>query len=968
MRVRLGTAAAAGLAVALAAAGQASAYNSVPAANGDAWGVHDAHMPGLDTGSIRDNAVSGALRGFGGIQVRVSGGIAGHPSLRLNGQLMRGFGLRFDGDSRFRSTNAVNMGGLLIERSIYVERTANWARWYDSFTNTTNRRITVEVVFGGATGYQTGTNASRVVETSDGDTLIEPGDTWSLVASPVAAQGNRSAQGPSGVVIGSESGGLLSASNWLYRSFDTGFVNDGPDANFQGYSNRLVILPGETRSLAHFVAIGLREATAAAAGTQVALVKQQLKSLAASPDFVGLTRAEICTLSNWDVSAVDCTGIIPQEPEAAPYVAPATTTSRYDVVGKTITEMQADMESGRTTSQEITRAYLDRIAAYDVGQLGFHSFTYVAKDAMEQARRADARRAAGETGDLLGIPVAPKDLYDTKDMPTTNGSWAFEGFMAQRDAFQVRKLREAGAVILGKATMAEYANSGHYSESAWGQVWNAFNPSKSSIGSSGGSAVATALSLTGFALGSQTGDSLWGPSSAASLVSLRGTDGMQSLTGVMPLTWLNDYAGAITRSIPDLARVLNVVSGTDPEDPLTADADQHRPADWKTTLRADALEGKVIGYIPERFVDPFGTTGTSEAMLEALKHFEEAGATVKPISPEPSAPTAPTGTDRNYHGWQEWLDAHPEAPYSDPVEIITSQKRLPYARRASYTGNGSLTPAEVQAWKDYRAEYKARIKQWMDDEGVDAVVYAGLLSDVLMNDGPNPSFGRVDPPHSAAGVPAMIFPSGVNDHGEPMNFQLIGRAWDDSKLMGYAYAFDLKAQGHMVPDTAPALTYVPGSDPAPIVIDKPVPPITQSPVPEPASNDGTTTGTTPPPSGSAAAESTAPPAPVLRTGVKLAPSYTTTRRGSRVVVRVRATLPRALAGRTLLLQRQVKTGSRVRVANVARVRIPASGRVNGAVTLPAATAYRLRMKVGATAATRAATSGFKLVKAPAVRG
>lgn len=949
MRARLGTAAtAAGLAALLTGAGSAAAYNSVPAANGDRWGVHDAHMPGLDTGSIRDNAVSGALRGFGGIQVRVTGGIAGDPSLRLNGQLMRGFGLRYDGLSTFRTTKAVNLGGVLIERSIHIERTANWARWFDSFTNTTGRPVTVEVVFGGATGYDTGTNASRVVETSDGDPLIEPGDTWSLVASRVAAQGNRSAQGPSGVVIGEGGGGLLAATNWLYRGFDTAIATDGHDANFQGYSNRITLQAGETRSLAHFVAIGLREETAGDAGTQVALVKQQLEDLAASPDFTGLTVPQICTLANWTTLGVSCSGITPQEPEATPYITEPVTSSRYDVVGKTITQMQADMEAGRTTSQEITRAYLDRIAAYDVGQFGFHSFTYVARDAMAQAKRADERRAAGETGDLLGIPVAPKDLYDTKDMPTTNGSWAFDGFRATADAFQVARLRDAGAIILGKATMAEYANSGHYSESAWGQVWNAYNPSKSSIGSSGGSAVATALSLTGFALGSQTGDSLWGPSSAASLVSLRGTDGMQSLSGVMPLTWLNDYAGAITRSIPDLARVLNVVSGTDPDDPLTAEADARRPADWKTTLDPDALRGKVIGYIPARFVDPFGSTGTPAAMLDALKYFEQAGATVRAISPEPSAPVAPTGTDRNYHGWQEWLDAHPEAPYSDPVEIITSQKRLPYARRDSYTGNGALTPSEVAAWKEYRAEYKRRIKEWMDAEGVDAVAYAGLLSDVLMNDGPNPSFGRVDPPHSAAGVPAMIFPAGVNDHGEPINLQLVGRAWDDAALMGYAYAFDLRAQGTQVPDTAPALTYQPGAEPAPIVIEKPVPPITASPTPEPPSND--------PPS--------AAPAPVVRTAVKLSPAYAVTRRGARVNVRIRATLPAALAGRTVLVQRRVRVGTRMRIVNVARVKVTAAGRVNRVVSLPAAAAYRLRVKVASTATTRAATTAFALVKGP----
>ena len=153
------------------------------------------------------------------------------------------------------------------------------------------------------------------------------------------------------------------------------------------------------------------------------------------------------------------------------------------MVDKSITQLVADMESGLTTSQAITRAYLDRIEAYDKGQFGFHAFITVAKDAMAQAADADAKRAAGIKGDLLGVPVVVKDLYDTKDMPTTDGSLAFEGWQPKRDAFQVKQLREAGAIILGKGNMSEFANSGSYSESGYGMVWNAFKPSKTSLGS-----------------------------------------------------------------------------------------------------------------------------------------------------------------------------------------------------------------------------------------------------------------------------------------------------------------------------------------------------------------------------------------------------------------------------------------------------------------------------------------------------
>ena len=130
------------------------------------------------------------------------------------------------------------------------------------------------------------------------------------------------------------------------------------------------------------------------------------------------------------------------------------------------------------------RAYLDRIAAYDGGPLGLHSVITVAPDAMAQAKAADDARAAGDTRPLLGIPILAKDIFDTKDMPTTGGSLVFAGYRPTKDAWMVAKLREAGAIIMGKANLAEFATDGHFSPSASGQVWNAFDPSKSSIGSS----------------------------------------------------------------------------------------------------------------------------------------------------------------------------------------------------------------------------------------------------------------------------------------------------------------------------------------------------------------------------------------------------------------------------------------------------------------------------------------------------
>ena len=293
-----------------------------------------------------------------------------------------------------------------------------------------------------------------------------------------------------------------------------------------------------------------------------------------------------------------------------------------------------------------------------------------------------------------------KDLYDTKDMPTTDGSLAFEGWQPKRDACQVKRLRDAGAVILGKGNLSEFANSGSYSESGYGMVWNAFKPSKTSLGSSGGSAVAVATSLAGFGMGSQTGVSLYAPSTGASLVTLRGTDGIASGAGVMPLTWLQDFAGPIARTTSDIARILNATTGTDPDDIATvhADADGKRPADWKDALDRNALQGKRIGYMTSWFTGSpsYGQAdGTAEALLARFADIQAAGATmVEMASQPPSGPSGPTLTgNRAEEGWQQYFDLHENPPYTTASGILSSPKVLPYNRqtvpaRARLTARG----------------------------------------------------------------------------------------------------------------------------------------------------------------------------------------------------------------------------------------------------------------------------------------
>ncbi len=778
-------------------------WTTVTNTNGDTWNVNDALVPGVDTGSIH-NTGTNSLQGYGGIRMKVPG------SPRLNGILLRGFGLTPDSATAFSSKAAVEIGGVAVKRSLLFNTTDSWARFLDSFTNTTAAPVTIEVAFGGQVGYNTGTNQSAIAATASGDGALTAADGWASFYSPGGAAGSATVNGTSATVAGA----VDRVGNFLRDPFTVALPTGGDESNHPGFVNTLTIPAGETRSLVHFVVTGLSETRAPAgggatpaAGSQVAAVGAKAAALAAAPALGDLAAGASCRIANFTVAG--CGGA------AAPALGPvvkdpslgAVTTSPYDVVGKSITQLKADMASGATNAQQIMRAYLDRIAAYDGGPLGLHSVITVAPDAMAQAKAADDARAAGDTRPLLGIPILAKDIFDTKDMPTTGGSLVFAGYQPKKDAWIVAKLREAGAIIMGKANLAEFATDGHFSPSASGQVWNAFDPSKSSIGSSGGSAVAVASSFAAAALGTQTGDSLWGPSSAASLVSLRGTDGMQSTDGVMPLTYVQDYAGIISRTLPDLALLLNATAIDAPSDPLDDVANGHRPADWTPALKADALAGKVIGVPASAFNDPFGTTGTSDAMRAQFAHFVEAGATVKPITDPPSGPASTPG-DKGFEGWRQWILAHPDNPYTDVPSIIRSPLRLPQFRNTSpYTGTGAMTPEQVTGFQAARATYRTQLAAWMDAQGVDAVVFPGQLSDIHLNDSIQPSFGRRDPQASAAGVPTVIFPAGVNDHGQPINLQLQGKEFDDLKLLGMAYAFEAKASGHVQPSVAPKLPF-----------------------------------------------------------------------------------------------------------------------------------------------------------------
>jgi amidase len=234
-------------------------------------------------------------------------------------------------------------------------------------------------------------------------------------------------------------------------------------------------------------------------------------------------------------------------------------------------------------------------------------------------------------------------------------------------------------------------------------------------------------------------------------------------------------------------------------------------------------------------VDPFGTTGTVDAEKAALQYFKQAGATIVDMGASVGGTDTPPRTqdttpgDVTSEGWMQYIDRHPELAaqgfkIKTAVDVSCSQKKVAYVRMdpaaCSATPSPRMTAAEIQAKRDYRVSRQEAVKEWMDTAGadhlgVDAIVYPGLLSEISVNDGGGgrASFGRRDTPGAANGVPTVVFPAGRAGRGQPVNIQLLGRAWDDGKLVGMAFAFEHYAEadghGHVAPDTVPPLKYKP---------------------------------------------------------------------------------------------------------------------------------------------------------------
>ena len=494
----------------------------------------------------------------------------------------------------------------------------------------------------------------------------------------------------------------------------------------------------------------------------------------------------------------------------------------------TITELQARMEKGNNSSQEITAAYLDRIATFDGG---LHSVLEANPDALTIAAELDdERRRSGPRGPLHGIPILLKDNIDTDDrMQTTAGSLALIGSRPAKDATVAARLRAAGAVILGKANLSEWANfRSSQSISGWsargGQCQNPYRMGHNPCGSSSGSAVAVSANLAAAALGTETDGSIVCPSAICGIVGIKPTVGLVSRAGVIPIAHSQDTVGPMTRTVADGAAILGALVGLDPQDRATEASAERFTHDYTQFLDPDGLRGARIGVARERY---FGYhTATDTVMEQAIDALRDAGAVI--VDPA-NIPTAQDDRVRESEltvllyelkadmaGYLATrLPGHADLPQSRTLADLMAFNRA-YADLELELFGQELFEMAWQKGDLNDAAYRDALalgRRLAGAEGIDAVMDAHRLDALIAPTGApawanDPTHG--DPTHgdryvggssrpaAVAGYPLITVPAGFVD-GLPVGITFMGRAWSEPTLIRLAYAYEQKTLARRAP-------------------------------------------------------------------------------------------------------------------------------------------------------------------------
>lgn len=497
----------------------------------------------------------------------------------------------------------------------------------------------------------------------------------------------------------------------------------------------------------------------------------------------------------------------------------------YTVEEVPLHQVSVDLASGQTTSEEVTRAYIERIEALD-GEL--NAVILVAPDALDQAAASDTRRAAGqELGPLDGVPMLFKDNLDAVGMPTTAGSFALEDNYPEVDSEVVRRLRSAGVVILGKANLSQFAgfrNSASLNGSTLGGgTHNPYDVMRSAAGSSSGSGISTAMSFAAATIGTETAGSIIGPSSVNGVVGMKPTIALVSRRGIVPISLTQDSSGPMTRTVWDAAMILNVIAGSDPDDAWSAEADTNK-ADYVSALDAEAMQGSRLGVLR-----PTGDNAESIGPLfdAALEILIAQGADLVDMPEDALVDPRPEMRTILIHDFKEDLNTYlggtPGAvtvrTLADLIEFSKTDPResmhtMDLWEDAEATVDGRQNPEYIAALETgKRLTQQDGIDRLLSEYDVVALIAPSgnpaseLQPDGTPRPGPIPPGPRGTRPASlttiaaVAGYPLISVPMGLVE-GLPVGLSFVGTAWSESLLLSLAYDYEQASQSRVPPHRA----------------------------------------------------------------------------------------------------------------------------------------------------------------------
>jgi Asp-tRNA(Asn)/Glu-tRNA(Gln) amidotransferase A subunit family amidase len=483
----------------------------------------------------------------------------------------------------------------------------------------------------------------------------------------------------------------------------------------------------------------------------------------------------------------------------------------------TIADVHAAMEKGALTSRRLIEMYLERIEAFDAKGPALNAVISLNPDALAVADERDAKfRASGFVGPLHGIPVLLKDNVNTRNMPTTGGSVSLEGFVPSSDATIVQKLNAAGAIVLAKVNLHEFAVWGETISSLGGQTRNPYDLSRTPGGSSGGTGAGLAANYAILGIGTDTVNSIRSPASANSLVGIRPTVGLVSRAGIIPYSSVQDTAGPMARTVTDAVKMLNVIVGSDAADPATASSPAHARQDYTRYLTGGGLKGARIGVLETLFgrgAEHQDVNLIVRGLIERIR--QEGAATVSVQETALDAVALASDVSVHLYDFKPDLGAYLRDPALQPPvrslhEIIASGKFSPgiedELRKAHELDRDSDAYRERLA---KRLKLRDRVLEILAENNLDALIFPHQQRLVVPIG--SRQVERNGALGSVTGFPSIALPAGFSKPdahapvGVPVGVELLGRPWDEGRLINLAYAIEQAVPCRMPPMSAPPL-------------------------------------------------------------------------------------------------------------------------------------------------------------------